>query len=205
MEERKQFTFYRSYFEALSKLPRERRLSALEAVIAYALDGVEPEGLDDMQTMAFLLIRPTLDAGRKMAAGGAKSKVKQRSEKGMAKEGEKEKENENEIENEIENECLWAERFERFWDLYPVKLGKAKAREAWMEILPDEKTACDAVRRWIRSEQWCKEKGRFIPRAAKFLRERHFEDAPMEKVPVGASGILGQAEMEAIARIIANE
>ena len=208
MEGRKQFTFYRSYYEALRKLPDHQRLGALEAVITYALDATEPVGLDDMQAMAFLLIRPTLDAAWKKAASGkrggsaAKANRKQSASKG---EIEKENEIETEIENEIEDECLWREGFERFWELYPEKVGKAKAELAWQEIRPDEKTACDAVRRWLRSEQWSRENGRFIPRAAKFLRERHFEDAPTEKVPVGASGILGQAEMEAIARIIANE
>lgn len=205
MEGRKQFTFYRSYYEALRKLPDHQRLGALEAVITYALDATEPVGLDDMQAMAFLLIRPTLDAAWKKAEGGAKSKIMKRSKKDTENKGEIENEKENEIENEIENECLWREGFERFWELYPEKVGKAKAELAWKEIRPDVKTACDAVRRWLRSEQWSRENGRFIPRAAKFLRERHFEDAPTEKVPVGASGILGQAEMEAIARIIADE
>ena len=105
MEERKQFTFYRSYFEALSKLPRERRLGVLEAVIAYALDGTEPEGLDDMQAMAFLLIRPTLDTGRKKAAagsaGGSKTQAKR---KQKASKEEKEKETEIEIEIETDTE-----------------------------------------------------------------------------------------------------
>jgi len=214
MEERKQFTFYRSYFEALSKLPRERRLGALEAVIAYALDGTEPEGLDDMQAMAFLLIRPTLDTGRKKAAagsaGGSKTQAK-RKQKASKEEKEKETEIENEIEKELEteleteneDECLWREGFERFWDLYPVKVGKARALDAWMQIRPEIKTACDAVMLWLRSEQWKREKGRFIPRAAKFLLERHFEDAPKEAIPMGASGVLGEAEMESIRMILA--
>jgi len=213
MEARKQFTFYRSYYEALSKLPPERRLGALEALIVYALDGAEPKQLDDMQAMAFLLIRPTLDSGRKKAAagslGGSKAKRKQAQSKAEKEneieiEKEAEKENEIEIENEIENEdeCLWCEGFERFWDLYPVKVGKSNAMEVWKQIQPDAQTVCDGVRRWVRSEQWKRESGRFIPRAAKFLQERHFEDAPMEKIPMGASGVLDEADIASIRRML---
>ena len=209
MEGRKQFTFYRSYFEALRRLPGHQRLGALEAVIGYALDGTEPEGLDDIQAMAFTLIRPTLDSGRKKAAGGQKSKTVKRSEKDTVNKGEKEKEievedeieTENEIETEIEDECLWREGFESFWDLYPVKVGKANAMEAWQETSPEAGTVCDGVRLWLRSEQWKREKGRFIPRAAKFLQEKHYLDAPREAIPKGASGALGEAELEAIMRI----
>lgn len=208
MEGRKQFTFYRSYYEALSKLPENQRLAVLEAVIGYALDGKEPEGLNDMQEMAFMLIRPTLDAGRKMAAGGAKSKPKKRLTKGMAKEGEEEKEKEgenekeNEIEIEIENESLWPEGFEAFWDLYPVKLGKDKAEELWKRLKPDPKAACDGLRSWLQTKQWTKDGGQFIPRAAKFLEERHYEHLPADHIPKGASGVLGQAELEAIQSIM---
>ena len=36
---RGQFTFYRSYWEALRELPKKDRLPILDALIAYALDG----------------------------------------------------------------------------------------------------------------------------------------------------------------------
>ena len=41
--ERSQFTFYRSFYEALRRLPKKARLEAYEAIAAYALDGVEPD------------------------------------------------------------------------------------------------------------------------------------------------------------------
>ena len=210
MEGRKQFTFYRSYYEALQKLPEHLRLGALEAVIGYALDGIEPMNLSDMQDMAFLLIRPTLDAGRKMAAGGKKGKPGKRSDKGGQKEGEKEEENEkenekeNEREREIEDECPGG-GFEAFWDLYPVKLGKEKAKDAWKRLKPDPQAACDGVKKWRQTKQWKEEKGRFIPRAAKFLEERHYEHLPPGHIPLGASGVLGKAELEAIAMLMGDE
>lgn len=208
MEGRKQFTFYRSYYEALQKLPEHLRLGALEAVIGYALDGSEPMDLSDMQEMAFLLIRPTLDAGRKMAAGGKKGKPGKRSDKGGQKEGEKEEEKENEIEieaeTETEDECM-AGAFGEFWDLYPVKLGKEKALEAWKRLSPDPQAVFDGVKNWLQTRQWEEQNGRFIPRAAKFLEERHYEQLPPGHIPKGASGVLGKAELEAIAKIMGNE
>ncbi len=207
MEGRGQFTFYRSYYEALGKLPKSLRLKALEAVIGYALDGTEPEGLNNVQMMAFLLIRPTLDAGRKMAAGGKKGKPGKRSAKGRQKESEKEEENEmeneneNEIETETEDEGL-PEGFCEFWDLYPVKLGRDKALSVWLRCRPDTKAACDGVKKWLQTKQWNKDNGRFIPRAARFLEERHYEHLPGDHIPPGASGVLGQAELEAIKSIM---
>ena len=203
MEGRKQFTFYRSFYVALLKLPPEKRLAPLEAVIAYALDRKEPVDLDDMQAMALDLIRPVLDAAWDKATAGRKGGKKTKAEfKQLSKE---EKENENEIENETEiekeDECPGG-GFEAFWELYPVKLGKDKAVAAWKALKPDGQAVCDGVRKWLQTRQWKENNGRFIPRAAKFLEERHYEHLPGDHIPVGASGALGKAELEAIAMVM---
>ena len=209
VEGRKQFTFYRSYFEALRKLPESLRLGALEAIIGYALDGTEPDTLSDMQAMAFLLIKPTLDASLKKAMAGRlggskpKAKSKQTESKGEIEE-EKEYENEKELETENEDDSLYPAGFEEFWELYPVKLGKDAALDAWNRHRPDPKAVCDGVRQWRQTKQWCKEQGRFIPRAAKFILERHYDHLPGDHIPVGASGVLGKAELEAIESIMGN-
>ena len=199
MEKRKQFTFYRSYYEALVQLPEQLQLGALRALIAYALDGTEPQALEPMQNMAFVLIRPTLDAGRKKAEAG----IKGASVTNRQKRGKKKNEIEIETENEFEDDSLIPDGgFERFWNQYPVKLGKEAAREAWAHLKADEAVVCAALEQWKRSKQWKKENGRFIPRAEKFLREGHFDHVPGDVVPMGASGVLGQAELEAIERIL---
>jgi hypothetical protein len=72
MEGRKQFTFYRSYYEAVLMLPDTKRLGVWEALIAYALDHKMPQNLDPMQKMAFMLIKPTLDSGWDKAKAGQK-------------------------------------------------------------------------------------------------------------------------------------
>ncbi len=74
MEEgRSQFTFYASFYRALSRI-REKadRADAYDAIVAYALLGEEPdlEKLSDAAAIAFEAIRPNLDASRRKAASG---------------------------------------------------------------------------------------------------------------------------------------
>lgn len=63
------------------------------ALLAFALDGEDPVGLDAMQEMFFVMARPHLQASRKKAFAASKSKSKN-----------KEKE-EDKVKNEIENKA----------------------------------------------------------------------------------------------------
>jgi hypothetical protein len=120
---RKQFTFYRSFYEALSIIQdKAERADAMDAICRYALDGVPPElsQLSESGRIAMVLIRPVLDTAARRAESGKKgglaspsgageqAKGKQKASKGKQgpREGEKENENEkeNELEIEIENE-----------------------------------------------------------------------------------------------------
>ena len=64
---REQFTFYRSYYEAMKDLSVEECAKLLLAIAAYALNEEEPE-LSGSCSACFKLIRPTLDSGRNKAA-----------------------------------------------------------------------------------------------------------------------------------------
>ena len=64
---REQFTFYRSYQAALKRLNKQSRLVMYEAIIAYGLDGTEPQGLTPVQQGIFELARPHMASGRKKA------------------------------------------------------------------------------------------------------------------------------------------
>ena len=64
-------TFFESYHEAAMMMADGDRLAFYDAVMAYAFEGVEPE-LDGMVKMAWLLVRPTIDANlSKQVAGSA--------------------------------------------------------------------------------------------------------------------------------------
>ena len=205
MEERGQFTFYRSFWDAIKGLPKKDRLPILESIISYALDGNEPRNLSQSQSAFFLLVKPTLDSSRKKAAngkqGGSKPKAN-RKQTQREKEGEIEKEKENEKEIEIENECYISLRtegantgdgigappfdgrlFTDFWKLYPAGKGgdREEAWKVWKEIAPSPLVAGDilqGLQAWIDSEQWQEDGGRYIPGAAKFLRESRWKSPP---------------------------
>ena len=119
--ERGQFTFYRSYYEAIKQLKKADQAAVLMAICAYALDEEMP-GLTGTPAAIFALIKPTLDASRRKAesgkAGGETKQTASKTEakpkqseskteanrKQTAREKEEEREKEKEGENEIEKE-----------------------------------------------------------------------------------------------------
>ena len=116
--ERKQFTFYRSYLDAIRRLPKKEQGNIVLAICNYALDETIPSALSPIADTVFTLVKPTLDASRRKAEAGncggkTKATAKQTASKTQAnvkqtvseKEKEKEKEKEGEIEIEKENEC----------------------------------------------------------------------------------------------------
>ena len=122
--DRGQFTFYASFATALRRLKRKNeRCDAYDAIVNYALFGVEPEEgtLPDAVMIAFELIRPNLDASRRKALGGKNGipkdtgKIAERYEKdsGNKREKENEIETETETETEIENETETEVELER--------------------------------------------------------------------------------------------
>lgn len=181
--ERGQFTFFRSYWEALRTLPKKERLAAYEAICDYALNGTEQEMTGSAAT-AFILIKPTLDSGRKKAAsgkhGGENGKgIKKQTEskpKAKAKQPKREKEREKEREIEIENECYARDAFETFWKAYPRKVGKDAARRAFAKVKVPVETLVAAVEEQKASPQWTKDNGQFIPNPATWLNQGRWED-----------------------------
>ena len=116
--ERKQFTFYRSYLDAIRRLPKKEQGNIVLAICNYALDETIPSALSPIADTVFTLVKPTLDASRRKAEAGncggkTKATAKQTASKAQAnvkqtvseKEKEKEREKEGEIEIEKENEC----------------------------------------------------------------------------------------------------
>ena len=70
---RSQFTFYDSFYRALSRIKKKAdRADAYDAIVADALLGEEPDldKLADAAAIAFEVIRPNLDASRRKAANG---------------------------------------------------------------------------------------------------------------------------------------
>ena len=94
--------------------------------------------------------------------------------------------------------------FEKFWSAYPRKEGKQKARMAFDKVTVPLDVLLSAIESQKKSAQWNKDDGRFIPHATTWLNGKRWEDQmPMDtSIPKGASGRLGDAEMEAIRRVL---
>lgn len=119
--QRTQFTFYESFFKAVSRIKKKAdKADAYDMICAYALYQEEPDldSASDAVAIAFELLRPVLDKAKERSESGKKggskpeANVKQNESKpeANAKQGkaaskkEKEIEIENEVEVEIENE-----------------------------------------------------------------------------------------------------
>ena len=95
--------------------------------------------------------------------------------------------------------------FDLFWDQYPKKISMKEASAEWEKVCSDQTTQdqiLEGLKRWKNSLQWEKENGRFIPNPAKWLLDQRWREHPKEKIPQGASGELGQAELEAIQKLL---
>ena len=77
---RKQFTFYDSFYKAVSRIRKKAdRADAYDAIIQYALYETEPDfnTLPDAAAIAFEVIKPNLDASRRKSISGKKGGSKQ--------------------------------------------------------------------------------------------------------------------------------
>ncbi len=80
--------------------------------------------------------------------------------------------------------------FAEFWRRYPRKVAKAAALKAWCRIAPsatDATTILAALDQQVRSTDWQRDEGRFVPYPATWLNGRRWEDeaAPSPDVDAG--------------------
>lgn len=150
---REQFTFYRSFFNAIQRIRKKAdRADAYDAISKYALDGTEPEldKLPDLAAVAFLLCKPNLDSARRKAQGGKKgssvkdtAKIEGRCEEDTAKiEGRCDEDTANkkkkEKENKIENECSPPVYSPSPTDKPPAR--HSRSEHGWVKLTDEEYT-----------------------------------------------------------------
>ena len=224
MDTRGQFTFYKSYWDAIEELPAKSQLPILRAIIRYALFGQEPVNLPSTCRAVFLLVKPTLDASRKKAAngkhGGSKPKANGKQTEAPTKQTEREKEKEGEKENEVEIEgeeekekehpalLVAGTCFTAFFDAYPNKRKRDDAWKAWKTLNPDQTTVnkiMAALSAWKQSTQWAEDGGRFIPLAANFLSDSGYWLSPPAQAPTTVPRQLDEDERRAIQRLLAED
>lgn len=235
--ERTQFTFYESFFKAISRIKKKSdQADAYNIICKYALMQEEPDldSVSDSAAIAFELLRPVLDKAKERAEsgkrGGSKSKGNTENSEATSEENEskpeaneklpaREKEKEIEIEKEIENDSVY---------------GASAPTRA-----PEQQgDACQKATRFMRPTvqevaDYCRERGnqvdaqRFVDyytangwrvgknpmkdwKAAVRTWEKQEGVSPTPiaprwskpEIPKGASGQLGEAELEAIQRVL---
>lgn len=84
----------------------------------------------------------------------------------------------------------YSEDFLAFWAAYPRKVGKGAAWKAWRQEKPGRDACLAAVEAARSTEQWTRERGRFIPHPATWIRQRRFEDGAGGDTP--ASRVSGR-------------
>lgn len=98
------------------------------------------------------------------------------------------------------------EQFEIVWREYPDsrKGNKESAYQAYIQVCPDSALSMlESLRQWKQSEQWNKDDGKYIPYLVNWLLRGTWTEKPDKMaIPKGASGELGEAEMEAIRRVL---
>lgn len=122
--QRTQFTFYESFFKAISRIKKKQdRADTYDMICAYALYQEEPnlDTASDAVAIAFELLRPVLDKAKERAESGKKGgskpeandKQSESKPEANAKQGKtvSKKEKEIEIENEVEIDNITPSEF----------------------------------------------------------------------------------------------
>lgn len=99
---RDSFIFYRSFYEAISELPKENQADSYNAIMRYALDQEEIE-LTGISKAIFSLVKPQLDANYKKYENGKQKKNKTEAKQKQTKSKKVTNVNENENVNENVN------------------------------------------------------------------------------------------------------
>lgn len=80
---------------------------------------------------------------------------------------------------------LKEKNFNLFWEKYPKKVGKAAAAKSWAKISKPKQTLRSilAALDWqIKSEQWTRESGRYIPNPSTYLNQSRWLDEPIGEI-----------------------
>ena len=142
MDEREipeRMTFFRSFWEAEKRMRSQRdRLSFLEGILSYALDGMLPE-MTPAASSTFILVKPVLDSSRKKARsgklGGSRGKANPKQSGSEKEEGETEEEK-----GKTEEETK--ERFRAYGEFGWVRLTDGQHERLLAELGAEELERC---------------------------------------------------------------
>lgn len=174
---RESVVFYRSFYEAIRRLPAEQFKASALAILEYGLDGKEPE-TDGIERTVFCMAKPQIDANNRRYENGTKggrpkTKNNQTETKDNINETKPEpKEKEKVKDNVKEKDNTYSCAFETLWAAYPRKKEKANAYKCYKARLADgfsEDELMTAVKRYADECKARRTEARYIKLGATFL------------------------------------
>lgn len=202
--QRKQFTFYDSFYQAAKKISKSvDREKFLVAIIEYALFGKEPEKLPESCCAAFSIVKPVLDNSRKKAENGLKGgsasrkqteandkqteangkqteanrKQEQVQDKDKGEDKEKDK-----VKEQLEQTGSTAQ-LRQLWNAYPGNrrdpFETVAQAAAGMHLTDDDiSRAGSNLVLWKKSMDWTRDNGKYIPGLIKWLESGKWVSPP---------------------------
>lgn len=64
-EGKESFVFYKSFYDAIKRVPEECQLELYNAILSYSLEGKEVEKLSPIAEAMFILIKPNIDSSQR--------------------------------------------------------------------------------------------------------------------------------------------
>lgn len=86
--------------------------------------------------------------------------------------------------------------FEQFWRAYPKKVGKIDAQKIWAKLKPNFEDVIAALSWQVRSTDWVKENGKYIPNPSTYLNQGRWHDEQRVEL-FGELGEAGRATANA--------
>ena len=142
---RSAFTFYSSWYEAISTLDDQSRLEVYDAIASYSLCGNDPVIRSEIAKLCWRLIKPTIDKARVRSAAGSGEKPSLRGNKNASKN--EQKTNKKRTKNDVGKDKGKGKDIEIDF-IEPADAGKTKHSSTDIEQLTDEQQAfIDELRR----------------------------------------------------------
>lgn len=185
---------YYDWVEQMAALEDDERGRLFVAILEYARSGAPPE-MSGREAILFPVFKAVVDRdaqksdtlARNGATGGRSSKAnasKFKQTEANASNAKptnnikhKTQDKEHKTEDDIPPKApLTGDAFERFWAVYPRKVGKQSAKRAFEKVKVPLETLVTAVERQKCSAQWTRDNGQYIPHPTTWLNQGRWDD-----------------------------
>lgn len=185
---------YYDWAEQMAALDDDERGRLFVAILEYARSGAPPE-MSGREAILFPVFKAVVDRdaqksdtlARNGATGGRASKAnasKFKQTEANASNAKptnnikhKTQDKEHKTEDDIPPKApLTGDAFERFWAVYPRKVGKQSAKRAFEKVKVPLETLVTAVERQKCSAQWMRDSGQYIPNPTTWLNQGRWDD-----------------------------